>query len=256
MASSSTEQATPTQDAQVLPGSAATMTGATGPAPRPRVQALPGCPLTTSSLQFETLKNMNATTGKYATPPVASPASHVRSTARPSTVAGFAPIYQEEIPPEWLASVKTSAEYNRKLLRRLRKGVPRQCANCGAVESESPFKKCGGCRLAPYCSHACQWRHWRSSHRDVCSSTMPSLRHDVAVEVPDFPIFRQYMRFLHTCRSDGLVGVMMSSREQWAKRREQLRQTIASLLGTGRPSLVWVRVTSMSNDTPSSLHTT
>lgn len=42
--------------------------------------------------------------------------------------------------------------------------------NCRKIYSESRkgFRYCGACRLARYCSEACQKEHWKAGHRDSC----------------------------------------------------------------------------------------
>jgi hypothetical protein len=45
------------------------------------------------------------------------------------------------------------------------------CANCGASESSStPLKACGQCQVTFYCSKECQLKHWKSGHKQTCSS--------------------------------------------------------------------------------------
>ena len=54
------------------------------------------------------------------------------------------------------------------LLVSLRTSTPPQgaCASCGA---ESAPLKCSRCKVAMYCSKACQVEHWkRGGHRDLC----------------------------------------------------------------------------------------
>eukprot|EP00899_Mesostigma_viride_P021175 jgi/Mesvir1/29059/Mv18367-RA.1 len=46
-------------------------------------------------------------------------------------------------------------------------GPARTCWACGS-KSES-LHRCGGCRLAEYCSRECQKVHWKGGHRDVCA---------------------------------------------------------------------------------------
>jgi hypothetical protein len=52
----------------------------------------------------------------------------------------------------------------------------RRCRGPGCLQTETPvgrrFKRCGTCKITPYCSRACQqaaWKHLNSSHRLVCS---------------------------------------------------------------------------------------
>merc|ERR1719253_2350697 len=53
------------------------------------------------------------------------------------------------------------------------------CDGCGRSEREEgtssssapekKFMRCSACRMASYCSRACQRSHWKESHKAVCS---------------------------------------------------------------------------------------
>ena len=43
-------------------------------------------------------------------------------------------------------------------------GVFCQCSNC----QSKTFSVCGGCKMVPYCSKACQKEHWKSNHKARC----------------------------------------------------------------------------------------
>ena len=47
----------------------------------------------------------------------------------------------------------------------------RTCETCD--EQTWKMQKCGGCRLAHYCSKACQLQNWRSGHKYHCSPEQP-----------------------------------------------------------------------------------
>ena len=74
---------------------------------------------------------------------------------------------------------------------------------------------------------------------------MPPLEHRVALEVPDFPMFWAYEQWLRQWPpSEGYARIMITARVQWADRRDQLNETMNSLLYMGCPSLNWIHVTS------------
>ena len=64
----------------------------------------------------------------------------------------------------------------------------------------------------------------------------------LAVEIPDFPIFREWMQWLNTQGSSGQVAVTMTAQQQWANRREELRGSLRSLIQTGRPEAHWLMI--------------
>ena len=43
-------------------------------------------------------------------------------------------------------------------------GVYCNCSNC----QSQTFSVCGGCKMVPYCSKACQTEHWKSNHKVRC----------------------------------------------------------------------------------------
>ena len=64
----------------------------------------------------------------------------------------------------------------------------------------------------------------------------------LAVELPDFPIFREWMMWTSAQKSFGQLAVTMTSRQQWENRREALESSLRSLIQTGRPEAHWLMV--------------
>ncbi|KAJ7263337.1 hypothetical protein C8J57DRAFT_1333349 [Mycena rebaudengoi] len=48
------------------------------------------------------------------------------------------------------------------------------CTGCNQFERDVLFKKCGGCRVARYCSTECQKKHWKM-HKPGCQDIRASL---------------------------------------------------------------------------------
>ena len=64
----------------------------------------------------------------------------------------------------------------------------------------------------------------------------------LAIEIPDFPIFHDWMQWLDTQGSSGQVAVMMTPRGEWDNRRHKLEGSLRSLLQTGRPEAHWLMI--------------
>ncbi|KAJ7055212.1 hypothetical protein C8F01DRAFT_1159791 [Mycena amicta] len=54
-----------------------------------------------------------------------------------------------------------------------RSSILRACFNpqCGRLHAKKDLKRCGTCRLARYCSRACQKRDWKERHRTYCNDS-------------------------------------------------------------------------------------
>ncbi|KAJ7054588.1 hypothetical protein C8F01DRAFT_1162076 [Mycena amicta] len=54
-----------------------------------------------------------------------------------------------------------------------RSAILRGCDNpqCGCLHAKKDLKRCGTCRLARYCSRACQKRDWMERHRTYCDDS-------------------------------------------------------------------------------------
>ena len=63
------------------------------------------------------------------------------------------------------------------------------------------------------------------------------IKYHVAVEIPDYPMFHLWMQWA-TSRPSG-PPVIMTSREQWRHRPDELQATVTSLLRDGRPEPIW-----------------
>ena len=64
----------------------------------------------------------------------------------------------------------------------------------------------------------------------------------VGVELPDFPLARQWVQWLHTQPQQGLAGVLITPQEQWRDRPQELRRTLHALFREGRPALIWIGI--------------
>ena len=62
----------------------------------------------------------------------------------------------------------------------------------------------------------------------------------LAVELPDFPIFHEWVRWMSTQSSAGQIAVTVTPREQWENRREELQGSLRCLIQTGRPEAHWL----------------
>ena len=60
----------------------------------------------------------------------------------------------------------------------------------------------------------------------------------VCIELPDFPIAREWMAWYTSQQSrEDDVGVIVSAQEQWNHRQEDKQATLRSLLEEGKPKL-------------------
>ncbi len=64
----------------------------------------------------------------------------------------------------------------------------------------------------------------------------------VAVEIPDFPMFREWMKWYQSQPSHDLAAIIMTAQDTWPHRPEDLRATMDSLIRTGRPMPIWLGV--------------
>lgn len=52
------------------------------------------------------------------------------------------------------------------------------CDGCGETESApNALKRCSTCKKAHYCSQACQRKHWRDGHKDICGVPSSMVAH-------------------------------------------------------------------------------
>ena len=63
------------------------------------------------------------------------------------------------------------------------------------------------------------------------------IQYHVVVEIPDYPMFRLWLQWA-TLRPTG-PRVIMTSREQWLHRPDELRATMTRLLQDGRPAPIF-----------------
>lgn len=73
--------------------------------------------------------------------------------------------HEEQVnPPPKLAEVvsenQNTAESESK--------VPRQCTLCGIEVPADRAPRCSRCKAVIYCSHACQKKHWKETHKVSC----------------------------------------------------------------------------------------
>ena len=59
----------------------------------------------------------------------------------------------------------------------------------------------------------------------------------VCIELPDFPIARDWMVWYTSQSHEDDVGVIVSAQEQWNHREEDKKATLRSLLEEGKPKL-------------------
>ena len=71
----------------------------------------------------------------------------------------------------------------------------------------------------------------------------------IAIEVPDIPLFWQYHQWLVTgpfasTLNTDIVPVVIVNRQDFIRQRGQdaFRQTLVSLIDTGRPALLWLHL--------------
>ena len=59
----------------------------------------------------------------------------------------------------------------------------------------------------------------------------------VCIELPDFPIVRDWVAWYTSQSHEDDVGVIVSAQEQWNHREEDKKATLRSLLEEGKPKL-------------------
>ena len=64
----------------------------------------------------------------------------------------------------------------------------------------------------------------------------------LAIELPDFAISWEYLKWHSQQTSDKMVGVVVSAREQWLDRPALMAAVFHALRQTGRPVPVWVHI--------------
>ena len=64
----------------------------------------------------------------------------------------------------------------------------------------------------------------------------------LAIELPDIAVSWAYLKWHSQQADDGIVGVVVSAREQWVDRPGLMAAVFHSLRQTGRPFPVWVHI--------------
>ena len=65
-----------------------------------------------------------------------------------------------------------------------------------------------------------------------------TLEQRACLELPDYPICREYVHWYHQQHiGDDVVGMMVTSQEQWADREEEVKATLARLINEGKPAI-------------------
>ena len=59
----------------------------------------------------------------------------------------------------------------------------------------------------------------------------------VAIELPDLPMFRQWMSWYTSQSANDAVGVTMSARDQWRDREDDVRAMLRNFIAEGRPTV-------------------
>ncbi|EFJ33313.1 hypothetical protein SELMODRAFT_439335 [Selaginella moellendorffii] len=82
--------------------------------------------------------------------------------------------------------------------------LPRQCIVCEKEVSAEKAPRCSRCKAVVYCSHGCQKRHWKESHKGNCEvyKAMMDLEEELEFKGFAFPCFID-----HSCRWLELLGL-------------------------------------------------
>ena len=64
----------------------------------------------------------------------------------------------------------------------------------------------------------------------------------VALELPDYPVAREWANWMTTLPAAQQIPFVITSQEQWTSRRPELQATLGSLIRQGRPAGVWVLI--------------
>ena len=84
--------------------------------------------------------------------------------------------------------------------------APEECSNCAATVGAdgSALKKCSKCKVASYCSQACQLQHWRDGgHKRFCLT--PEERTKPSPALAEDPAPKKNTQKCAIC-SDGLIS--------------------------------------------------
>jgi MYND finger len=91
-------------------------------------------------------------------------------------------VRQEDVDTVWVFKAPMAVVHReaKKLLDLADAGegdVEHSCFGCGKPDAtEKRHDRCGRCRLARYCSRACQEEHWRTAHKFLCKDSEKLLR--------------------------------------------------------------------------------
>lgn len=111
--------------------------------------------------------------------------------------------HEEQVnPPPKLVEVVSE---NRNTAE-LESKVPRQCTLCGIEVPADRAPRCSRCKAVIYCSHACQKKHWKETHKVSCELYKAMMEREEELEIKGFSFVCVMEHSCNWLESMGLHG--------------------------------------------------